>query len=230
MLILSIDSSAQTASAALTEGEKVIKSEFINAGLTHSETLLPMIKRVMQGKDISTLDAIAITAGPGSFTGVRIGVATAKGLAFKNDIPCISVSTLEAIAYNFISEDCIVCAVMDARRMQFYNALFEIKDGKCNRLCEDRAISIEELREEIRTYDKVVVAGDGAKLCYENIKLDNVCLADEEKLYQNAVSIAKAAQSKEKIPAAKLLPIYLRQSQAERELKNKNLKLRRNEK
>lgn len=229
-MILSIDSSAQTASAALTEGEKVIKSEFINAGLTHSETLLPMIKRVMQGKDISTLDAIAITAGPGSFTGVRIGVATAKGLAFKNDIPCISVSTLEAIAYNFISEDCIVCAVMDARRMQFYNALFEIKDGKCNRLCEDRAISIEELREEIRTYDKVVVAGDGAKLCYENIKLDNVCLADEEKLYQNAVSIAKAAQSKEKIPAAKLLPIYLRQSQAERELKNKNLKLRRNEK
>ncbi len=229
-MILSIDSSAQTASAALTEGEKVIKSEFINAGLTHSETLLPMIKRVMQGKDISSLDAIAITAGPGSFTGVRIGVATAKGLAFKNDIPCISVSTLEAIAYNFISEDCIVCAVMDARRMQFYNALFEIKDGKCNRLCEDRAISIEELREEIRTYDKVVIAGDGAKLCFENIKLDNVCLADDEKLYQNAVSIAKAAQSKEKIPAAKLLPIYLRQSQAERELKNKNLKLRRNEK
>ncbi len=229
-MILSIDSSAQTASAALTEGEKVIKSEFINAGLTHSETLLPMIKRVMQGKDISSLDAIAITAGPGSFTGVRIGVATAKGLAFKNDIPCISVSTLEAIAHNFISEDCIVCAVMDARRMQFYNALFEIKDGKCNRLCEDRAISIEELREEIRTYDKVVIAGDGAKLCFENIKLDNVCLADDEKLYQNAVSIAKAAQSKEKIPAAKLLPIYLRQSQAERELKNKNLKLRRNEK
>ena len=217
-MILAIDSSAVTASAALTDGEKVIKSEFINAGLTHSETLLPMIKRVMQGYDFSTLSAIAITAGPGSFTGVRIGVATAKGLAFKNAIPCISVSTLEAIAYNFIGENCVVCAVMDARRMQFYNALFEIKNNKCIRLCEDRAISIEDLREELKGYDKVVIAGDGAALCYENIGLENAVLAAEDKKYQNAVSVAKAAENKEKIPAAALMPIYLRQSQAEREL------------
>lgn len=217
-MILSIDSSAITASAALTDGKMVLKSEFINAGLTHSETLLPMIKRVMQGADYSKLDAIAITAGPGSFTGVRIGVATAKGLAFKNNIPCISVSTLEAIAYNFIDENCIVCAVMDARRMQFYNAVFEIKDGKCIRLCEDRAISIDDLREELRQYEKVIIAGDGARLCFENIGLDNVCLADEDKIYQNAVSVSGAAENKEKIPAASLMPVYLRQSQAEREL------------
>ena len=197
---------------------RVIKSEFINAGLTHSETLMPMIKRVLQGNSLSELDAIAITAGPGSFTGVRIGVATAKGLAFKNDIPCISVSTLEAIAYNFIDESCIVCAVMDARRMQFYNAVFELKNVQCKRLCEDRAISIEDLREDLKKYDKVIIAGDGARLCFENIGLENACLADEDKIFQNAVSVARAAENKEKIPAARLLPIYLRQSQAEREL------------
>ena len=217
-MILSVDSSAVTASAALTDGEKVIKSEFVNAGLTHSETLLPMIKRVMQGNDFAGLDAIAITAGPGSFTGVRIGVATVKGLAFKNEIPCISVSTLEAIAYNFIDEGCIVCAVMDARRMQFYNALFEIKDGVCSRICEDRAISIEDLRDELKKYDRVIVAGDGARLCYDNIGLDNAVLAEEDKIYQNAVSVARAAENKERIPAARLMPVYLRQSQAEREL------------
>ena len=217
-MILSIDSSAITASAALTDGRRVIKSEFINAGLTHSETLMPMIKRVLQGNSLSELDAIAITAGPGSFTGVRIGVATAKGLAFKNDIPCISVSTLEAIAYNFIDESCIVCAVMDARRMQFYNAVFELKNVQCKRLCEDRAISIEDLREDLKKYDKVIIAGDGARLCFENIGLENACLADEDKIFQNAVSVARAAENKEKIPAARLLPIYLRQSQAEREL------------
>ena len=217
-MILSVDSSAVTASAALTDGEKVIKSEFVNAGLTHSETLLPMIKRVMQGNDFAKLDAIAITAGPGSFTGVRIGVATVKGLAFKNKIPCIGVSTLEAIAYNFIDEDCIVCAVMDARRMQFYNALFEIRDAQCKRLCEDRAISIEDLREELDNFERVVIAGDGARLCYENIGLENAVLADEDKIYQNAVSVSKAAENKDKIPAAQLMPVYLRQSQAEREL------------
>lgn len=217
-MILAIDSSAITASAALTDGYKVLKSEFVNAGLTHSETLLPMIKRVLQGADISALDGIAITAGPGSFTGVRIGVATAKGIAFKNDIPCISVSTLEAIAHNFTNENCIVCAVMDARRMQFYNALFEIKNGRCIRLCNDRAIAIEDLKEELKGYDKVVIAGDGARLCYENLGLENAVLAPDDKIYQNAVSVARAAENKEKIPASQLMPVYLRQSQAEREL------------
>ena len=217
-MILSIDSSAVTASAALTDGEKVIKSEFVNAGLTHSETLMPMIKRVTREIDLSELDAIAITAGPGSFTGVRIGVASAKGLAFKNNTPCISVSTLEAIAYNFIDENCIVCVVMDARRMQFYNAVFEIKDGACKRLCSDRAISIEDLREDLKRFERVIIAGDGARLCFDNIDLENVCLADEERIYQNAVSVSRAAENKEKIPASELLPVYLRQSQAEREL------------
>lgn len=220
-MLLSVDSSAVTASVALTDGEKVIKSEFINAGLTHSETLLPMIKSVMEGHSFDELEAIAVTAGPGSFTGVRIGVATVKGLAFNRDIPCISVSVLEAIAHNFCDEDCIVCAVMDARRMQFYNALFEVKNGEIHRLCADRAISIDDLRKEISGYDRVIAAGDGAVLFCENIGLDNVILADEEKRWQNGVGVSKAALNKEKISAAALMPVYLRLSQAERELKLK---------
>lgn len=221
-MLLSVESSAITASVSLTDGDKVIKSEFINSGLTHSETLLPMIKRVMQGVEFNSLDAIAITAGPGSFTGIRIGIATVKGLAFYHNIPCYSVSTLEAIAYNFTDEhDAVICAVMDARRMQFYNALFEVKDGKIKRLTTDRAISIEELRKELQNYSNVIIAGDGARLCYDNIELDNCELAKDNNIYQNAISVAKATFDKQTISAKQLMPVYLRQSQAERELKLK---------
>ena len=223
-MLLSMDSSAVTASVALTDGDEIIKSEFVNSGLTHSETLLPMITRVMDGRKYSELDGIAITAGPGSFTGVRIGVATVKGLAFNDDIPCYSVSTLEAIAYNFVDKNAVVCAVMDARRMQFYNALLRAQNGKVERLCDDKAISIEDLRNELKQYDKVLIAGDGAKLCFQNIKLENCTLADDNRIYQNAVSVAKAAQNKNAISPKALKPVYLRQSQAERELK---LKLKR---
>ena len=223
-MLLSMDSSAVTASVALTDGDEIIKSEFVNSGLTHSETLLPMITRVMDGRKYSELDGIAITAGPGSFTGVRIGVATVKGLAFNDDIPCYSVSTLEAIAYNFVDKNAVVCAVMDARRMQFYNALFRVQNGKVERLCDDRAISIDDLRNELKQYDKVIIAGDGAKLCFQNIELENCTLADDDRIYQNAVGVAKAAQNKNAISPKALMPVYLRQSQAERELK---LKLKR---
>ena len=220
-MILSVDSSAVTASAALTDGDKVIKSEFQNTGLTHSETLLPMIKRVMGDVPYSSLAAIAITAGPGSFTGVRIGVATVKGLAFKSKTPCISVSTLEAIAYNFEKENAVICAVMDARRMQFYNALFEVENGEVKRLTPDRAISIEDLREELKEFEKVIIAGDGARLCFENIELKNCVLAEEDLIYQNALGVSKAAKNKKTLPAKELMPTYLRPSQAERELKLK---------
>ena len=223
-MLLSMDSSAVTASVALTDGDEIIKSEFVNSGLTHSETLLPMITRVMDGRKYRELDGIAITAGPGSFTGVRIGVATVKGLAFNDDIPCYSVSTLKAIAYNFVDKNAVVCAVMDARRMQFYNALFRVQNGKVERLCDDRAISIEDLRNELKQYDKVIIAGDGAKLCFQNIELENCTLADDDRIYQNAVGVAKAAQNKNAISPKALMPVYLRQSQAERELK---LKLKR---
>lgn len=220
MLLLSVDSSAVTASAALTENGKMIKSEFINKGLTHSETLMPLIETVMSGYSFENLDAIAVTSGPGSFTGVRIGVATVKGLAFPYNIPCISVSTLEAIAYNFIDENAVICAVMDARRMQFYNALFKAENGRITRICDDRAISLEDLKNELEDYDKVIIAGDGAELCYNNINLENAVLADESKRWQNGIGVALAADKK-MIQAELLMPVYLRLSQAERELKLK---------
>lgn len=218
-MLLSVDSSAVTASVALTDNEKIIRNEFVNSGLTHSETLLPMVKRVVGDVPFSDIDAIAITAGPGSFTGVRIGVAMVKGLAFSNNIPCYSISTLEAIAYNF--ENGIICAVMDARRMQFYNALFKVSNGVVERLTPDRAISIDVLREELKKYEEVIIAGDGARLCFESIELDNCRLADEDKLYQNAVSVARAVKNKDLVSPDRLVPVYLRQSQAERELKLK---------
>lgn len=221
MLLLSVESSAVTASAALTDGDRVIKSEFINNGLTHSETLLPLIESVMQGYSYSDLDAVAVSAGPGSFTGVRIGVATVKGIAFPYELPCISVSPLEAVAYNFRHENAVVCAVMDARRMQFYNALFEVSNGKVMRLCKDRAVSAQDLEKELSSYNRVIVAGDGAKLFYSSLNSDNCELAPEELMYQSGVGVAAAAQDKEKIPAAALMPVYLRPSQAERELKLK---------
>lgn len=220
-MLLSLDSSAVTASVALTDGDRVIKSEFVNSGLTHSETLLPMVKRVMGDNEFSSLDAVAITAGPGSFTGVRIGVATVKGIAFADNIPCYGVSTLEAIAYNFVDENCIVCAVMDARRLQFYNAIFKVENGVVTRLTPDRAISIDDLREELKQYDFVIIAGDGAALCSQNIALDNCEIAADDKIYQNALSVAKCVKNKKPIAPTALMPVYLRQSQAERELKLK---------
>ncbi len=218
-MLLSLDSSAVTASVALTDGDRVIKSEFVNSGLTHSETLLPMVKRVMGDNEFSSLDAVAITAGPGSFTGVRIGVATVKGIAFAGNIPCYGVSTLEAIAYNFVDENCVVCAVMDARRMQFYNAIFKVENGIVSRFTPDRAISIDDLREELKQYDSVIIAGDGAALCSQNIALDNCKIAADDKIYQNALSVAKCVKNKKAIAPSALMPVYLRQSQAERELK-----------
>ena len=220
-MILSLDSSAVTASVALTDGDRVIKSEFVNSGLTHSETLLPMVKRVMGDNEFSSLDAVAITAGPGSFTGVRIGVATVKGIAFAGNIPCYGVSTLEAIAYNFVDENCVVCAVMDARRMQFYNAIFKVENSIVSRITPDRAISIDDLREELKQYDSVIIAGDGAALCSQNIALDNCKIAADDKIYQNALSVAKCVKNKKAIAPSALMPVYLRQSQAERELKLK---------
>lgn len=221
MLLLSLESSAVTASAALFDGSAPIKSEFLNNGLTHSETLLPMAVSVMQDRSFSELDAIAVSTGPGSFTGVRIGVATAKGIAFPYDIPCISVSPLEAAAYNFIDTNCTLCCVMDARRNQFYNALFKVENKTVTRLCDDRAVSCDELQGELSDYDKVIVAGDGARLFCSLCSLDNVELAPQDRIYQNAVGVALAAQNKKPVSASMLAPVYLRPSQAERQLELK---------
>ena len=226
MKILALDSSAKTGSVALVDNNKIIGSFFINTALTHSQTLVPMIESLLKSTntEAGNIDVLAISAGPGSFTGVRIGVAAVKGIAMALDKKCASVSTLEAMAYNYIQEDVFVVAVMDARCQQVYNANFLIDNGEITRLCEDRALSIEDLANDLQNYDgKIVLVGDGAELCYNIFKdkLDNIHLAPEHLRYQNAYGVAFAAMNKELLSAEDLMPTYLRLPQAERELKKR---------
>lgn len=234
MLILSIDTSATAASVALTEDTKLLGEFFINTDFTHSRTLLPMINNLLQvvGKSTSDVELLAVSTGPGSFTGVRIGVATVKGIAFGDDLPCMGVSTLESMAYNLILTDCVVCAAMDARRDQVYNAMFRIKYGEVERLCEDRAISLADLKSEISDKyngEHIILVGDGAKLTMRelmDLKTSFIELAPEPLLYQRASSVAQCAKHKikngeEPKKSAELLPSYLRLSQAERERQEK---------
>ena len=155
MLILALDSTALVGSVALCENQKLIAQMTINTGHTHSETLLPMIESILKisGFSVDDVDLFACTTGPGSFTGVRIGAATVKGLAYGKGKPCVSVSTPEALAYNGIMCEGLLCPVMNARRMQVYNALFTCKQGVMTRLCEDRALAISELGQELFTTD-----------------------------------------------------------------------------
>lgn len=228
MIILSLDSTSVTASVAISENGVILAENFINNGLTHSQTLMPMVEKTLteSEKSIKDIDLFAITNGPGSFTGVRIGIASVKGMADAMNKKCIAISTLEAIAEPLKNEDVIACAVMDARCNQVYTAIFE--NG--NRLCEDKAIIIDDLGEELKHYNKkIVFIGDGAELCYNKLCdiLTDSQLADENIRYVHASSICRLAEKKvenneELIESSKLVPFYLRVPQAERELNNKN--------
>lgn len=238
MYILSIDTTAKTATAAISnfddENVFTICDARLNSTLTHSESILPMIDFCLKNAnvDINDVDVLSISAGPGSFTGVRIGVSTIKGLAFGNDnVKCVPVSALEALCENVSDEQrgTVVCACMDARRNQFYNALFSANGkGSIKRLCEDRAISSEELFGELsEKYQgrRIVLVGDGAKLAYKLFSSYNgfeelrITCAREDRILQDAASVARCAARKisDAVPAQQLNPVYLRLSQAERE-------------
>ena len=227
MKILSVDSSSVTASVAITENGKILSEKFINNGLTHSQTLMPMVESAIKdsGVSINDIDLFAITNGPGSFTGVRIGIASVKGMADALDKKCIAVSTLEAIAEPLKNDDVIACAVMDARCNQVYTALF----NNGNRLCEDKASLIDELGDELKQYDKkIVFIGDGSVLCYDKLHeiIQNCEVADENIRFVHGSSVGFVAEEKikaqeEPISSANLVPFYLRLPQAERELNNK---------
>lgn len=224
MLLLSVDSSAAPASVCLYEDGKILADYYLNSGFTHSQTLMAMVESVLKISDRSAadIDAFAVNSGPGSFTGVRIGVSAVKGMAYAADKPCIAVSTLESMAYNALDMDCIVCACMDARRHQVYNALFRVSGGEIQRLCEDRAISVDDLLAELSAYDeKILLIGDGAALVSNAAAQSNITLAPETIRYQRASSVAAAAHEKynrgEVLSPAALMPSYLRLSQAERE-------------
>ncbi len=233
MLILALDSTAQTGSVALCDDERLIAEYTVNTGNTHSETLLPMVETVLRstGHKAQDVDLFACTAGPGSFTGVRIGAATVKGLAFGRGKPCIGVSTLQALAYNGMLLDGILCPCMNARRSQVYNALFTVRENRLVRLCEDRALPITELGQELAACpayagQTVRLIGDGAKMTNDAwmsagiIPPERVCCLPENLLCPNGYSIAQVArvlwQAGVCTTDAQLTPVYLRMSQAER--------------
>lgn len=228
MNVLCIDAASVTCACCAVKDGKIISEEFINNGLNHSKTLLPAIKKVLElsETDIRDINLIAVTVGPGSFTGVKIAAATAKGLAFGADIPCVPVSTLEALAYNR-SMNGLVCPVMDARRGMLYNALFMIKDGKAERITEDRQISREKLFEEINGKD-IFVTGDGTELfirfCAENGFIPAAAENDMRFVRGEGIYKATANGGFASVPNEKLVPKYLRPSQAERERLEKERK------
>ncbi len=226
MLILAFETSAKAASAALMEGGKLLAESYQNTGLTHSQTLMVMAEDALKqcGKTAADVQAVAVAQGPGSFTGVRIGVAAAKGLAWGKEIPCYGVSTLEAMAESLGAFCGIVCPVMDARRSQVYNALFRAENGVLSRITEDRAIALAELAEELKNYEEpVFLVGDGSTLCYNTLRgeLQRLVCPPEHRLHQRAVGVAILAQRLADRGIAPsggaLTPNYLRLSQAERE-------------
>jgi len=224
MKILGIDTSACAAGVGIVCDGRVIADFCLNAALTHSQTLMPMVDEALklarlEPKDI---DLFAAANGPGSFTGVRIGVSAVKGMAGALNRPCAGVSTLLALACNLIGFDgTVACPVMDARRGQVYTAFFSIENGQINRICQDRAVSISQLAGEIISVQKnVILVGDGAELCYNQMDgIGNLRLAPENLRFQKGGSVALAAAGAEQITAAELIPAYLRLPQAERELK-----------
>lgn len=225
MRILALDSTAVVSTVAVCDDERLISQFTVNNGNTHSETLLPMIEASLKVLHLTPndIDLFACSAGPGSFTGVRIGVATIKGLAFDKQKPCAPVSSLDALAHNLLYADGIICPVMNARRAQLYNALFLCKGGKLTRLCDDRLISVYDLEDELRKYadEKIYLCGDGysiAKDAFTKVNTEDTPLSNR---YQSAYGVAlcalEAMERKLLTTDIELSPIYLRASQAERE-------------
>ena len=226
MLILAFETSAKAASVALLEDGKLLGESYQNTGLTHSQTLMVMAENLLSqcGKTAEDVTAAAVAAGPGSFTGVRIGVAAAKGFAWGREIPCYGVSTLEAMALSLGAYQGYVCPCMDARRSQVYNALFYVNQGQIRRIREDRAISLAELGEELKSLrEPIFLVGDGSILCYNTLSasVPNLVLPPEHRMHQRAGGVGLAAQKQAETgdpgDANALTPNYLRLSQAERE-------------
>ena len=226
MLILAFETSAKAGSVALMDGNKLLGESYQNTGLTHSQTLLTMAEDLLKscGHTPKDVTAVAVAAGPGSFTGVRIGVAAAKGFAWGGELPCYGVSTLEAMAKQLGVWQGYICPVMDARRSQVYNALFRVEKGALCRICEDRAIALADLVEELKKLEEpIFLVGDGSILCYNTLSesVPNLVCPQEHRMHQRACGVALAAREMicrgEAGDAAALAPNYLRLSQAERE-------------
>lgn len=234
MKILALETSAKSVSAAVVENGTVLCSAYQNTGLTHSRTLMPLVDGMLRAADLTCADMglIAVSHGPGSFTGLRIGVSAAKGLAWTLELPCCGVSTLLAMAQNLRHMNATIICAMDARRNQIYNAVFRAENGQLHRLCEDRAIALAQLAEELQNDDsEKIIVGDGAQLCCSYLQQQGIpCrTAPAALVMQNAVGVALAAEELaaqgHTVSAHQLVPVYLRLSQAERERLARGLKI-----
>lgn len=230
MLILAFETSAKAASVALLEDGKLLGESYQNTGLTHSQTIMVMAEDLLKqcGKTVADVTAVAVANGPGSFTGIRIGVAAAKGFAWGAELPCVGASTLASMAVGLGIWQGYVCPVMDARRSQVYNALYHVDCGKYTRIREDRAISLQELGEDVKNLSEpIFLVGDGSVLCYNTLseKVPGLILPPEARMHQRAAGVALEAErllrSGGTFPAGALVPNYLRLSQAERERNEK---------
>ena len=226
MLILAFETSAKAASVALMEGSRLLGEAYQNTGLTHSQTLMVMAEDLLKqcGKTAADVEAVAVAEGPGSFTGVRIGVAAAKGFAWGREIPCYGISTLEAMAESLGIYEGYICPVMDARRSQVYNALFYADGGIMERRSDDRAIALSDLAVELEHLDgPIYLVGDGSTLTYNTLKdrIEELVMPPEHRMHQRATGVgilaAKEAAQGNAPSGGALTPNYLRLSQAERE-------------
>ena len=224
MLILAFETTAKSCSVALHDGRKLLAESYQNSGLTHSQTLMVMAQDLLKvcGRTAADVTHLAVAAGPGSFTGVRIGVSAAKGFAWGAELPVYGVSTLEAMALSLGAWEGHICCCMDARRKQVYNAIFLVQGGKLERITEDRAISLEELQSELEHIDgPIYLVGDGAALAHQSLDIPELLLSPEHRQHQRASGVALAAieamNRGDSADGAALQPNYLRMSQAERE-------------
>lgn len=228
MKILAVDTSANVAAVALAKDGVLLGECMINNKKTHSEKLMPMIDTLLKdnGVDITEIDLFAVANGPGSFTGLRIGVSTVKGLAHAVNKPIVGISTLEGLAYNLFETDGIICPIMDARRSQVYNAVYKWENGEFKELIAPRAISLDECLDGLKDEIKVYFLGDGVPVYEEEIKknmVERAIFAKANNLNQRASSLAVLAEKRadKAEDYNSFMPFYLRKPQAEREYEEK---------
>ncbi len=220
MLILGIDTSGKTASVAISENNIIQGQITVNTNLTHSQVIMPLCKNLLEncGKTLNDVEKIVVSAGPGSYTGLRIGISAVKAMTFSLNIECCGISTLESLAYNMLDFDGIVCPVMKARLNLVYNAIFKVENGKVTRLSEDRIIVKSELAESLKNYEKVVVNGDASEDFINEYGNEKIKKASPLLLTQNAGSLCIASLQHDSINPEELQALYLQPTKAEKDL------------